>query len=291
MSLLKRNHKVTTRYGGGFVQSIEGLAGGSEGGRPVDWFYYVNGVEAPRGPRRRTSTPAITSGGITTTGARPRTSRPSSAPSPSRSSTASPASDCRSASNASKPPSGPALWSPPGCVKPVSQRPSRRSERAAGNAQGACRSLVPGARRTVGRSDRSRPRASGVYARVSRTGSSITVLDADGLPVRMLSAGAGLIAATRQAEEAPVWVVTGTDSAGVEGAARRSTGPRSNGGSPSPPSRARRSLFPPAPSLGGGVRISAAPADGDRLPQTASPLHAAVPLWPRPTVRRLRVAR
>ena len=49
MSLLMRNDAVSTRYGGGFVQSIDGLAGGSEGGAPVDWFYYVNGVEAPQG--------------------------------------------------------------------------------------------------------------------------------------------------------------------------------------------------------------------------------------------------
>jgi hypothetical protein len=38
MSLLLRNRRVTTRFGGGFVQGIEGLEGGSEGGRRVDWF-------------------------------------------------------------------------------------------------------------------------------------------------------------------------------------------------------------------------------------------------------------
>lgn len=46
MSLLQRHFKVTTRYGGGFVQSIGGRAGGS-GHR--DWFYYVNGIEAVKG--------------------------------------------------------------------------------------------------------------------------------------------------------------------------------------------------------------------------------------------------
>jgi hypothetical protein len=49
MRLLQRNAKVTTRFGGGFVQSIDGVAGGRSGGRPVDWFYYVNGVEASEG--------------------------------------------------------------------------------------------------------------------------------------------------------------------------------------------------------------------------------------------------
>lgn len=37
--------EITTRYGGGFVQSINGVAGG--GGR--DWFFYVNGIESPVG--------------------------------------------------------------------------------------------------------------------------------------------------------------------------------------------------------------------------------------------------
>ena len=49
MSLLIRNARVVTRYSGGFVQSIDGVSGGRERGRPVDWFYYVNGSEAPLG--------------------------------------------------------------------------------------------------------------------------------------------------------------------------------------------------------------------------------------------------
>src|SRR5215207_2358970 len=36
LRLLERDFDVKTRYGGGFVQSIDGLAGGSEDGRPVD---------------------------------------------------------------------------------------------------------------------------------------------------------------------------------------------------------------------------------------------------------------
>jgi hypothetical protein len=36
---------ITTRYGGGFVQSINGIPGG--GGS--DWFFYVNGIESPVG--------------------------------------------------------------------------------------------------------------------------------------------------------------------------------------------------------------------------------------------------
>ena len=64
------------------------------------------------------------------------------------------------------------------------------------------------------------PGASGVYVRVSADGRSFSVLDAEGRTVRTLTAGAGLIAATRYSEGGPVWVLTGTDSAGVQAAAQ-----------------------------------------------------------------------
>ena len=46
---LDREADITTRYGGGFVQSIDGLAGTERGGRRYDWFFYVNGIESPVG--------------------------------------------------------------------------------------------------------------------------------------------------------------------------------------------------------------------------------------------------
>ena len=49
MRMLQRGFEVETRYGGGFVQQINGIAGGREDGRPVDWFYYVNGILADDG--------------------------------------------------------------------------------------------------------------------------------------------------------------------------------------------------------------------------------------------------
>lgn len=49
MRVLEASADVTTRYGGGFVQAIDGVAAGQRQGRPYDWFYYVNGVEAPIG--------------------------------------------------------------------------------------------------------------------------------------------------------------------------------------------------------------------------------------------------
>jgi hypothetical protein len=49
LRLLDRNADISTRYGGGFVQSIDGLAGASDGNRRFDWFFYVDGVESPVG--------------------------------------------------------------------------------------------------------------------------------------------------------------------------------------------------------------------------------------------------
>ena len=49
LRVLDRNADVETRYGGGFVQSIDGLSGGESGGRRTDWFFYVNGIESPIG--------------------------------------------------------------------------------------------------------------------------------------------------------------------------------------------------------------------------------------------------
>jgi hypothetical protein len=43
---LKSQAKVTTRYGGGFVQSIDGVEG--SGGRREDWFWFVNGLAGDR---------------------------------------------------------------------------------------------------------------------------------------------------------------------------------------------------------------------------------------------------
>ena len=51
MRLLTANTKVTTAYGGGFVDSIDGVASGYTNGGSIraDWFYYVNGLQATVG--------------------------------------------------------------------------------------------------------------------------------------------------------------------------------------------------------------------------------------------------
>lgn len=46
LQALARARQVKTRYGGRFVQSIDGLEGSLAGER--DWFYFVNGIEGDR---------------------------------------------------------------------------------------------------------------------------------------------------------------------------------------------------------------------------------------------------
>ena len=47
LQALDRKTDVATRYGGRFVQSVNGFSGSITNHR--DWFYFVNGIEAPRG--------------------------------------------------------------------------------------------------------------------------------------------------------------------------------------------------------------------------------------------------
>jgi hypothetical protein len=50
MRALDREAEVETRYGGGFVDAIDGVEGSAvEDGRSLDWFFYVNGVESSVG--------------------------------------------------------------------------------------------------------------------------------------------------------------------------------------------------------------------------------------------------
>ncbi len=49
MRVLEGEADVETRYGGGFVHAIDGVAEDSHGGDPYDWFFYVDGVESQTG--------------------------------------------------------------------------------------------------------------------------------------------------------------------------------------------------------------------------------------------------
>jgi hypothetical protein len=239
MSLLLRNATVSTRYGGGFVESIDGRSGGYEGGQPVDWFYYVNGVLAPKGAAETN----VRSGDRIWW-------------------------DLRDWSQAEEVPAVVGSFPEPFANGIEGRRLSVRVECAAGE-QAPCRTVVarlravgvapsgvtlehaagvtsglapPGhtgethetVRVLVGtwsalRTDPGAkllehgPGASGVYARVLRGGGAIALLDAQGQVTRTLTASAGLIAATRYAGEDPEWLVTGTDAAGLALAAQSLT--------------------------------------------------------------------
>lgn len=221
MRLLQRNADVETRYGGGFVQSIDGLAGGRENGRPVDWFYYVNGIEADKGAASRDvedgakvwwdrhdwgsaqRVPAVVG----------------SFPEP-----------FRTGQNGRRYPVRIECSDLEGdACQAVYDRFTELSIVAARGGLGTSggdetvRVLV-GPWKDLEQRDRfapllaEGPRESGVFARFEDGGRTLVTLDARGRPVRELGAGTGLIAAGRDADNPPTWVVTGTDEAGVASA-------------------------------------------------------------------------
>jgi hypothetical protein len=222
MRLLERNAKVSTAFGGGFVASIDGLAGGREAGRPVDWFYYVNGIEADRGAASTELHPGdrvwwdrhdwgVTLSIPAVVGAFPE---------PFLHGTG-----------------GKRLPTRIECIDPASPACARVSHELTGYGIPAARGGLGLAEKDqslrvlVGTWPRMRtdqaarrleagPAASGVYARIAEDGSQIALLDARGDAVRTLGPGSGLVAATRFEGAPPVWIVTGTDAAGVEAAAK-----------------------------------------------------------------------
>jgi hypothetical protein len=221
MSLLQRNYRVHTGDGGGFVESVDGVAGGHEAGQPVDWFYYVNGVEATRGAdatnvrsgdriwwdrhdwSQTEGVPAVVGSfpepfvhGIE--GKRPEV----------RVECASLAGyACRTVAARLR------ALGVSSVTGPITSKssPSVLSVLVAPWASVAGRFGAQGLEHG--------PRASGVYARFSASGAQLSLLDQEGRAVQTVSADAGLIAATRQGESVPVWLVTGTDGSGVDHAA------------------------------------------------------------------------
>jgi Domain of unknown function (DUF4430) len=49
MRVLEGEAEISTRYGGGYVESIDGVAEEQRQGEPYDWFFFVDGVESPVG--------------------------------------------------------------------------------------------------------------------------------------------------------------------------------------------------------------------------------------------------
>jgi hypothetical protein len=221
MRLLERNAKVATTFGGGFVASIDGLAGGRDGGRPVDWFYYVNWIEADRGAAETKLHPGdhvwwdFHDWGTTLSipavvGAFPEPFLHGTGGKrlPVRIECIDPSS--------------------PACARVAQELtgygiPAGRGGLGLAEHDSALRVLVgtwPRMRTDqAARRLEAGPAASGVYARMSGDGSQIALLNARDDVVRTLGPDSGLVAATRFEGAPPVWIVTGTDAAGVEAAA------------------------------------------------------------------------
>ena len=219
MRVLDREAELETRFGGGFVQSIDGVAGGSDGGRRFDWFFYVNGIESPRGAAEvevgggdrvwwdhRDWTDAMRVPAVV-----------GSYPEPFLN--GFPGED----------------W--PAAVGCFAAAPSCERVRAelgdsgVGDLESARLDSDAGAARVlVGpwqklRSDpaaallASGPERSGVFARFAGEPAALLLLDEHG-EERVRGEGAGLVAALRPGDGPPTWVVTGTDAAGVAAAAQ-----------------------------------------------------------------------
>jgi hypothetical protein len=217
MRYLQRGFDVGTRYGGGFVQSIDGVEGGMAGGRPVDWFFYVNGVEASQGATsmRIRAGDRIWWDHHPWDGAQRSPAVVGSYPEPFvhglhrrwptqvECATGTDAKLCDTVTERLR----------EAGVSPVAATASGRGRLrllvgtwAAVRGDRAARLLADG------------PRASGIFARFADGGRSLLLLDDEGRRVQRLGAGFGIVAATRFRDQPPTWLLVGTDAAGVEAA-------------------------------------------------------------------------
>ncbi len=222
MSLLQRNYAVATSDGGGFVESVDGLSAGQEAGQSVDWFYYVNGVEATRGADATTGqsgdriwwdrhdwSQTETVPAVVGSFPEPFLNGIEGKRLPVRV-------ECASVA-------GYACRTVAARLHALHIAASTTTVARAGAPRSLRVLVAPWAdiASDLGAQDLERgPRASGVYARFANGGRELTLLDRAGASVQALGGGAGLIAATRAAQDPPVWLVTGTDGEGVELAAR-----------------------------------------------------------------------
>lgn len=227
LRMLDRNADVQTRYGGKFVQEVDGVGGGTRDGRAVDWLFYINGSQSDEGAASvklqdgdsvwwdNHSWQITTAEAVVGQFPEPFLHGPRSKRLPVRV-------ECSA-------PSGPAC-------RTVQQRliaqdvPAFRARLAAQLEQETLR-IVVGPYREL-RGDRAAgalargPRSSGVFARPNAGATRIELLDAAGEATQSIGAGGGLVAAIQPAEVdpaeelLPVWVVTGVDDAGVLAAAR-----------------------------------------------------------------------
>jgi hypothetical protein len=217
MRVLERNAEIGTRYGGGFVQSIDGLEAQESVDRSLDWFFYVDGVESTVGAADY----SLHGGELVWW-------------------------DYRDWGAAMRVPAVVGSWPQPfldgydgrrrpvaveclgggtACATVRARLEGAGVAIASGSADGAIRVLVgPWARLRkdpAAAQVEDGPQASGVFADFDPApgGYALEGLGEDGKPARPFGADAGLVAATRRYEAPPVWVVTGTSLAGVKAAA------------------------------------------------------------------------
>lgn len=217
MRALEGSAEITTRYGGGFVHSIEGVEAEERLDRSFDWFFYVNGVEATVG-----AADYGLRGGEAVWW------------------------DYRDWSGAMRVPAVVGSWPQPFLDGYGGRRWPVVVECLGGGAacevvrerlRGAGVTLASGLpddalRMLVGPWERVRedpaaglieagPQASGVFAdfQLERGEYVLQGLGEDGEVGRTFGAAAGLVAATRRYDAPPVWVVSGSEQAGVTAAA------------------------------------------------------------------------
>jgi hypothetical protein len=223
MRLLQRDFDVETRYGGNFVQEIDGVAGGREGGRRVDWFFYVNGVESGVGAGERRVAPGdriwwdhhdwgatMRVPAVVGSFPEPFVSGVEGRKLPVRIVCLAGDDDAPCDEVETR-------------LQDAGVTDTARSvlEQSAGRE--VLRVLVGPwteiRRDTAARKLESGPAESGVYAKPAEAGDRIDLLDEAGSVDRSLGPGGGLLAATRIEAQQPTWIVTGVDAAGVAAAA------------------------------------------------------------------------
>jgi hypothetical protein len=223
MRMLRSDFDIDTRYGGRFVQSIDGLAGTGAGGNR-DWFYWVNGVEGSVGAGEFELSPgdrvqwdwrdwgaAMRVPAIVGAYPEPFVHGLEGRRRPVRVECESADSEvCREARSA---------------LEAIGASPSGASLGAPGT-ETVTRLAVarwPQARIVRGASGLEEgPETTGVFARFDRDGRSIELLDERGEVARTIRPGdgVGIVLAMRPLEDELVWLATGLDEEGVAAAVR-----------------------------------------------------------------------
>jgi hypothetical protein len=216
--VLDREAEITTRYGGGFVQSIEGIAGGTDGERSRDWFFYVNGIESPVGAAEVSVeagdriwwdhhdwTDVMRVPAVVGSFPQPFVSAFEDSAIPIEVGCAAERPACETVREALED-EGVAAET----VEVGEAEPGERPRLLVGELEALAVDRVA---RLLGDG----PERSGVFARPGNGGSKLELLDEGAATDR--SGRFGLVAATVRAEEAPTWLVTGTDASLVAAAA------------------------------------------------------------------------